>query len=191
MLDTNVTRKEIAALDEQRERLAGLPASVLSMPMMDAVAHADGNGHPLIGLYGTVGEMLSVDARDILSIQYVGKKKLRKLYATLEGMMPQGTGQGGADASSQADAETSGDRTEGGPWERVRSMEDAPVILGEVSRLVEIEKALSDMPAPDDGPRSSATVVTQALAIYMRMGSMDFCNALEGAFENHASAMRC
>lgn len=190
MLDTNVTRKEIAALDAQRERLTGLPASVLCMPMTDAVAHADGNGHPLVGRYGTVRDMLSDDTRDILSIQYMGKKKLRRLYDALERLMPKDVDQGGDYSPPPADADTSGNRTAGGLWERIRRSEDAPVILREVSRLVQIEKALSDMPAPDGSPRSPTAVMTQALAIYARMGSMDFCGGLEGALENHASAMR-
>lgn len=49
---------------------------------------------------------------------------------------------------------------------------------------------MADTPAPDGGTHSPAAVMTQALAIYARMGSMDFCGGIEGAIENHASALR-
>lgn len=190
MLDTNVTRKEIAALDERREHLLGLPSSILAMPLMAAVAHADGNGEPLVGRFDTVGDMLQQGARDHLTVPYIGKKKLSRLYATLETMMPK-----------RVEAETpnppsGNDRnlTAGGgaeqPWERVRRSEDTPTIRREVARLVQIEDALADTPAPDGGTRSPAAIMTQALAIYARMASMDFCDGIAGALENHASALR-
>jgi hypothetical protein len=190
MLDTNVTRREIAALDERRERLLQLPARILAMPMTHAVAHADGNGDPLAKRFDTVGEMLARGSREHLTMPYVGKKKLSRLYATLEAMMPKPAGPAAAgfpspEASSPAQKDAGED-----PRESIRRTEDTPTIRREVARLVQIEDALADTPAPDGGTRSPAAIMTQALAIYARMGSMDFRGGIEEALENHASALR-
>lgn len=197
MLDTNVTRKEIAVLDERRERLLGLPASILAMPLMAAVAHADGNGEPLVERFDTVGDMLRAASRDHLTVPYIGKRKLSRLYATLEGMMPKHVQphavsvQPDAVSVQPSDASiTDAINGKEGHSESARQTEDTPVIQREVARLVQIEDALADTPAPDGGTRSPAAIMTQALAIYARMGSMDFCDGIEGALENHASALR-
>lgn len=67
---------------------------------------------------------------------------------------------------------------------------DAPHIAREVDRLVQIERRLADTPEVDGGDRSAKDVAKQALAIYRAMSGYDFCNALEGALEQHVRALQ-
>lgn len=86
-MDSNTTGRDLRDLQATHDRLCmkAIPA-LRRMAMSTAVDNAGGMGRPLLATFATIGDMLDSDARNLLCIPFMGKKKLSRVYLAIDRM---------------------------------------------------------------------------------------------------------